>query len=295
MSLTCTRPKAAYHGWRFYWINLLHRSDRRKRMMDQFARLGITNHVRIDGVYAATPAGEVPTYAGCIQSHLRAVTAASLDGMDADDAVAVFLEDDIVLTEASLQALQTCLAALPPDWEVFQAHVIIPSLYEAVLQKIEKTGIRPPNHLLRGFFMSAAAYVMCARGIHRFMTSRLRPPAHLVSPTFDFVVDGRPVIPELVVYQAMNVYTTLYSVTNTDETVPADNDHMEATKRQPLINYRNMLLVDRIFKSGVEVGRLANRIIDIPPLCHWFDCAATASCFLDPIWSSSIHVDSDKT
>lgn len=282
--------KPPYHTWRFYWINLLHRSDRRAKMMDQFARLGITNHVRIDGIRVDDG---VPSYAGCIRSHLHAVTVASLDLHDqTDDTIAVFLEDDIVLTEASLDNIHQCLTMLPPEWEVFQAHVIVPSMHEAVLDKFERTQTYPPNHLLRGYFMSCACYVMNARGIRKFRTSRVRPwtADRCVHPSFDFVIAGEVVIIETVMYNGFHTFTTLYSLTNTDESAQGDYHHMDTTKKQSRINYRNMVLVDRIEKERAASQSLsqppvAASIVDIPADYHWFNCLSSAHRFLDPIWS----------
>jgi GR25 family glycosyltransferase involved in LPS biosynthesis len=265
----------------YYWINLADRSDRRQRMVDQFSKLGITQHIRIDGVRYETSS----FYRGCLESHLRAVYTAYKDKVD----LAIFLEDDIVLTQQGLERINACLKALPNDWEVFQGHTINPNLFTALLQSIQKkeNPINPiPNRIIHNYFMSCACYVMNRRGIERYIRTFFNfEDEEETKFTFRITdMDQPSALCEYLTYRFLNAYTSLYSCLNTEETSSSEHSHVECFKKERNINYRNMLLLQELedCKGGLcQFRPLHEGIIHLDSSeRHWFDTIECAQTFL---------------
>ncbi|NBO39869.1 hypothetical protein EBU99_14995 [bacterium] len=254
----------------------------------RFRDLGIAQHCRIEAVMNPPNNGHGsnrPTYGGVIQSHLKAVVTAYYDLMDLTESpVCVFLEDDAVLTEEGLRHIQSCLAHLPSGWEVFQAHTIIPSLYEALLELYPEK--MPPNRFVKGYFMSCACYIMHADSVRKFVQSRvnmhvLKSPLREIVPLFPFFrADGQHVIPETAVFADMVAWTTLYSCINTDENHSNDSSVFEKFKQQRDINWRNMVLLQRIYDNSRRFPFTCAQLVHLPSDVHWFTSKEEAAQFL---------------
>jgi len=254
-------------------------------MVDQFSKLRISQHIRIDGVQYDTSS----LYRGCLESHLRAVYTAYKDNVD----LAIFLEDDIVLTTEGLERMNTCMKALPNDWEVFQGHIINPQLFTALLQKLQKMQKTPKkehyrigNRIIRNYFMSCACYVMNRRGIERYIRTFFKFEDE-EQTIFSFRItdmDQPSALCEYLTYRFLNAYTSLYSCLNTEEKYLSEHSHVECFKKERNINYRNMVLLDKIeeaLQSNPLQLSFEKGIIDLDsPERHWFDTIESVEKFL---------------
>ena len=183
-----------------FWINLDARSDRRVRMLAQLRDLGIADadHTRI----AAPPDPAGRAWMSCLRAHYEAVRAAYRRGC----AIAVIVEDDVVLPPGFFDELAAYVDRLPAGWGAFQAHYICPALLRHL------THAPRPRTVARGYMMSCACYAYSRAGMAAFLEKMGRD--RLVVP-----IDPATARAEELVFRYVDAYMALHPLASTDESL----------------------------------------------------------------------------
>lgn len=189
-----------------YYINLASRPDRRQFMEEQFERLGIVAE-RVDAVTPAevgearmAPHGDphnpwamARVEVACVMSHERAWRRI----VDTGDAHALFLEDDVVMTEGLKSFLDPAFNAN------LGADVLkLETTYESVRvgRTVRVVAGRFAVGKLLASHMGAAAYVLSAEMVRRSLTDSA---LQLMSVDRYLFSRGGPVIPSQGLYQVI--------------------------------------------------------------------------------------------
>lgn len=223
-----------------YWINLNNRNDRRIQMIEQFEKLNISNHIRIEA------RDDLKAHENCIHSHFKAIKTAYIDDCD----MALIVEDDINLK--NIFKLNYILNNLPNNWECLQVHYIEPLLLEYLTQNEKK------NCLIEGYFMSAACYLINRKGMQKLLN--FVSLGEELKPNFSISENGRA---EEFVFRYINTYTMLYPILNTNENFKSNIPQSDMN-----LAYKNMLLIDAL--HSLFRNEKIDKIIKIPYDRHFF-------------------------
>ena len=218
-----------------YWINLQKSSERRQFMLEQFKTLNITNHVRI------TPTNDIP-HISCMKSHFQAILTAYLDNCE----TAMIVEDDIILKHLQINI------KLPEEWECLQLHAINPFLYEKLIETDH------PNILLKGYFMSCAAYIINRKGMKKFLEKMADEHFNLTCSFENPLAKS-----EEFVYRYINTYTFLYPLLNTNEMGTNIENTVEYVNR----NQKNSMLLEKLLRKPVP---FEERVYELEYDRHFF-------------------------
>lgn len=223
-----------------YWINMLGRSDRRRQMYLQFKELNISRHTRI------TPVPDKKPTHSCIMAHYRAIQTAHLDNED----LVMIVEDDIKLTQKSVNKIKDTLKRLPDDWECFQVHCIEPNIMQNLITDKYK------NAIVKGYLMGGTCYLYNKRGMQRFMDQMGE-----YDPNFTLNDDAEP---EEFIYRYVNTYFSIHPVIVSIET---HSDLRTDTSK----NVSNMYLIEEYINQNkdVETDWLDSTVV-FPYNSHWF-------------------------
>lgn len=233
---------------KIYYINLDESIDRKIDMENGFSNQGFTlqQYERVPGVKHTTP------HIGCCLSHIQAILKAYLDNNE----YAIITEDDLDLSDISrFKEMVPCLMKLTYDWDVIQIHYIEPNLLKA-LNSIDVKS----NVLFKGYFMSAACYLLNKKGMKKFVSFAL-------DESYNVKVDlTHPLCKsEELIYRYINSYTTLYPIINTLENKPST---IANTQDYIANNYNNMLEINR-FDNKTRDYTL-KYYYELPYDLHWF-------------------------
>lgn len=101
---------------KIYCINLERRPDRWALAEAQFAKYGlqVERFSAVEGSDFARQTNCTPENNGCTVSHYTLIDRAQILGLD----VIMVFEDDVQLADDFLNRLETCLSALPPEWDL---------------------------------------------------------------------------------------------------------------------------------------------------------------------------------
>ena len=238
----------------FYWLNRACDGDHRRFMMNQFRRLEIQRHIRID----LTDPSHNFQNRNEMEWHLRALFVAHKDNIENIENIkniendikedikedekkrlyTIIMKDDVVLTNESLERLALCINNLPEDWEVFQGHISNPVLYEKILKEYyEENRTLYPNYLFPMYFQSTACYVMKNSSISKLMslyytlTNNTETQYRLENLENLENLDTT----EEMIYSKLRTYSSLYSCFN------RWNDNKKT------VDSRNMLLLTSLY------------------------------------------------
>lgn len=226
-----------------YWINMEKRIDRRKRMEKQFDDFKV-DHTRISSV-----PHEIP-YISCILSHLKMIECAYFNGCK----LAIFCEDDITLNK-NLDEYFKYNKYIKDDWECFQLHYIEPRLINGLIRN------RCKNRIIKGYFMSAAYYMMNRKGMEKLLNMMGKIEDEKFSPSFTVTSEATP---EEFVFRYINTYTSLYPLINTLE-----NNTSDIQTRDEDFNYNNMIAITELHKLSIDPPD--EEFVTLDYHTHWFE------------------------
>jgi hypothetical protein len=238
-----------------YWINLERDVERRTQRLGEFSTHGI-RHTRIEGILHTSPK------IGCCLSHIHAIYTAYRDGCE----YAIIAEDDAVWYSDSLQNIRTLVHSANitvPNWEVLQLHYINPQL---LVSMMTIPSVLQTNVFLKGYFMSGAAYLICRKGIERFLHTMVR----MHSNTYEVRVslDHPRAAAEELIYRYLQSYCSLLPVINVLE---MGYSNIAEDPNQVGWNTENMILVNYMFARWKEspVSYSASFVYELPYDQHW--------------------------
>jgi GR25 family glycosyltransferase involved in LPS biosynthesis len=278
---------------KIYWINLDKDEERKERMINQFKNLNLES-IRVSAI------SYDPPHIGCCLSHIKAIHSAFMNLTEKDEYV-IFMEDDLILSE-KIYELPHIINLLPSDWEVLQLHLIDPNLLSQIQDRLNQNLVCI-NKILKGYFMSAACYVMSKRGIKKFIdfTCDLHQFPSLNNEineennneennneennneennneennndvnNYNVKVDlSHPLCKsEELIYRYLNSYTLLIPMFNTLENF---NSSIENNKEYMERNYTNMNILNNIFKLNYHNSLAFDKeIITLPYDLHYIN------------------------
>jgi GR25 family glycosyltransferase involved in LPS biosynthesis len=253
----------------FIYINLDKDESRRQKIEHQFSSLNITNYHRTPGVVHSNPK------IGCCLAHINAIYNAYKSPYD----YVIIMEDDL-LFEEGFKCVEVALKYLPKDWEIFQCHTINPYLLKELFKRLHlRKSIY--NKILKGYFMSAACYLLNRKGLKTFIDKMI-----LESSNGQFLkVDlSRPNCEaEELVYRYLNSYTILIPFFNTlEESYSNISNNIEYRSN----NTENMLLYSKLMICGVEPKEFnpEDSYSILPYNLHWINDQPTNQIFLDRVY-----------
>ena len=94
----------------FLYINLDHRKDRNKRIINEFRRQNIYNYGRISAIYHP-----ICGHIGCTRSHIKALEYAQQRNLD----TVCILEDDCIFTKSPSESIEIYQKSLSVKWDMF--------------------------------------------------------------------------------------------------------------------------------------------------------------------------------
>lgn len=252
-----------------FWINL--ESEQKRR--NSFLNLQLPKTLfstRIDAILHEKP------HIGCCMSHIKAIHTA-YHTLQNDTDYALIVEDDIDLSTYNDNILNTIKDVKEP-WDVLQLHWIEPSL-----SKVLSESNLSYNVLLKGYFMSAAAYVMNHNSLKKFLSFCMDQ----IVPHFsidDIGIDlTHPLCKsEEMIFRYINSYTFLIPLFNTieNQTSSICNDE-EYTNR----NYTNMLNLQKLKLNNYKLNY--NETHHLPYDLHWINDEQKANFLISQIYKKS--------
>ena len=227
----------------YYWINLPERYDRRIHMLNEFKNHNIKNHVRITPIKHSDPG------TSCTLSHVKAIETAYLDNCE----YAVILEDDICLE--NIEKIREVLKKLPKDWEVFQCYTLAGKLSIDLCNSVPYQ-----NHVLKGYFMSAACYVLNRKSIQTYYNNFIKNS----QPIF---IDWKENITETNIYLFMNTYCLLYPLLTV---IKSQSSILETNAKHALINIENLNKIKDKYDFVFNIENINPRVIELGKYHHWY-------------------------
>lgn len=254
-----------------YWINLEKAVDRRNRLMRQFKIHGLTNH-RVEAV--AHSVGKI----GCSLSHIKAIWTAYRDGNE----FAIICEDDVDIGSNPMfqMDLHFMLDSFHQPWDIVQLHYLNPKFLQVLLGSsgTSNTSNEPPirrNTMLKGYFMSCAAYVINRRAMEVYLHMFVTPDeTDLNRYHVKVALDHPRATPEELAYRYLNTYCSLIPLVNVREEFGVSSVAMDPN--QYVNNFENMELVTEVFKYRPYFTYRVNQVYELPYDLHWSDTVESA-------------------
>jgi GR25 family glycosyltransferase involved in LPS biosynthesis len=246
---------------KIYYINLDESIDRRLLMENSFSNQGF-----IPGQYERVPGVKhIKPHIGCCLAHIQAILKAYLD----NNQYAIIMEDDLDLSDIGrLKEMVYQITLLDYDWDVIQIHYIEPNLLKA-LNSIDNKS----NVLFKGYFMSAACYLINRKGMEKFVSFAL-------DDSYNVKVDlTHPMCKsEELIYRYINSYTSLYPIINTLENKSSTIYNIQCYIDN---NLNNMLEISKF--NSKDMNYTFKLYYELPYDLHWFGSYDRAREFLSSL------------
>jgi GR25 family glycosyltransferase involved in LPS biosynthesis len=160
-----------------YWINLDKNQDRKSKLINQFNKYNINNHVRIDAIDGSkinnrynnsiyfTQSNHMETIKngqlGCLLSHLKAIIKAYTNNLNR----VIIVEDDICFGSVKYwpYTLDDIISQAPKDWEILHLHI---SNIKYTNQLIQTT---KPFVPWKSDYYSSLCYIINKKGIRKII------------------------------------------------------------------------------------------------------------------------------
>lgn len=227
------------------WINLDARADRRDRML---AQLGDRPHTRVPAV------SDGEAHINCMRSHDAALRLAHAAGHE----LVCVCEDDVIFPADFDARVRDVIRRLPMGWDCCQLHAVSPGLYAHLAATTR------PQHLCRGYLMSAACYLYTRKGLKRYLAA--------VGSSPDFTHPNARA--EELVFRYVTTYMTLYPLVRTDETLGSSIPENAGTG----LNARNDALMQTLDMPTVW----SSTMLELPYDLHFVDSAHKAARLFAP-------------
>jgi len=235
---------------------------------------------------------EEPNNISCCKSHFEAILTAWQDGSE----FALIVEDDVVGLKDMIinnKFLKHLVSSFPSKWNIIQLHYISPGMIPVAEEKEKKSR---KHHLVEGYLMGAACYLISRKGMFKFLlkmgTPKLKKwievvshlPSHLPisqrksHPLFcsgenelgcTFFEGARA---EEFIYGHFDdggVYFSLLPLVNTLEEINGGSDISTSLSHY---NYENMILLNGVFKRNPNFHTYdfeTEDVLHIPKEVHW--------------------------
>jgi GR25 family glycosyltransferase involved in LPS biosynthesis len=224
-----------------YWINLEKDVERREKILSEFQNYNIENH-RVEGIKH-----EIPSI-GCCLSHIKMIYEAFISSSDSEELI-MFMEDDLNISQG-IEHIKPYLELFPKDCDILQCHYIEPSVIQQVIQRNnqEKEIL---NKFVKGYFMSAACYIMNRNGMKKFLDIMIN-----INPdkTYTYKADfsNPKAAAEEMLYRYINSYTLILPLFNTYENYKSNlSEEYEYMNR----NYTNMCMINELY-NRIDITNL---------------------------------------
>ncbi len=265
-------------NFKTYWINLEKDEERRTNMIKKFEEFEI-QHQRVPAKSHNLP------HIGCCLSHIEMIYQAYINlrtkGSEkiSKDEYVLFMEDDVIIND-SIYDIHNIVKLLPSDWDVLQLHIIDPNLLYQIIERLNQN--QPCiNKIMKGYFMSAACYVMSKKGIQKFINFTLQDSS-FESQDSNFLNENKFYISnykiqglnlkinldnplcksEEMIYRYLESYTLLIPLFNTLETY---NSNIDKDKEYMERNHRNMVILNDIHNMNRDSNITFDNHIPILP------------------------------